>query len=159
MAPQTSDLKVNNDLYVELHFFMNQVSLDKPKYGKEKARHIHYANLCDLGVFRMQKQEELNIKRGRYKQSSYGPQKIFTNIKDINCTRLPLSSRSINHNTGETVYNIQLLINNFVLDDPHETQVVKIILDNLVSINGNSLHDSSKFLLQNETVFLNYFSY
>lgn len=36
---------------------------------------------------------------------------------------------------------------------------MKIIIDNLVSINGNNLHDTSKILLQNETVFLNYFSY
>lgn len=92
MAPQTSDLKVNNDLYVELHFYMNQVSLDKPHYSKGRLKDIHYANLCDLGVFRMQKQEELNTKRGRYKHSAYGPKKTFTNIKETNCTRLPLSS-------------------------------------------------------------------
>lgn len=35
------------------------------------------------------------------------------------------------------------------------------MIDNLVSINGNHAHEasSSKFMLQNETVFLNYFSY
>lgn len=39
--------------------------------------------------------------------------------------------------------------------------MVKIIIDNLVSINGYRVHEasSSKFMLQNETVFLNYFSY
>lgn len=84
---------------------------------------------------------------------------MFTNIKDTNCTRLPLSSQSIAHNTGEMVYNVQFLINDFVLDDPRDTQVVKINIDNLVSIKGNDLHDSSQLQLQNETVFLNYFSY
>ena len=54
---------------------------------------------------------------------------MFTNIKDTNCTRLPLSSQSIAHNTGEMVYNVQFLINDFVLDDPRDTQVVKINID------------------------------
>ena len=57
------------------------------------------------------------------------------------------------------MYNVQFLINDFVLDDPRETQVVKINIDNLVSIKGNDLRDSSQLQLQNETVFLNYFSY
>lgn len=57
------------------------------------------------------------------------------------------------------VYNVQFLINDFILDDPRDTQVVKINIDNLVSIKGNDPHDASQLQLQNETVFLNYFSY
>ena len=45
------------------------------------------------------------------------------------------------------MYNVQFLINDFVLDDPRDTQVVKIKIDNLVSIKGNDLHDSSQLQL------------